>query len=192
MSYRLPPLNALRAFEASARHLSFKRAADELCVTAGAVSQQVKSLEATMGVKLFRRLPRGLLLTATGETYLPSISRAFHAISEATEDGATWAKTHGRSTASLRNVAEKVWAGGGALDVQIVGESDDHLDFNVTGCRYAEFYKQLGHPEIGYHIHCKRDFAMVGGFNSELELSRDQTIMQGAPCCDFRFRKAAP
>jgi len=88
MSYRLPPLNALRAFEASARHLSFKRAADELCVTAGAVSQQVKSLEATMGVKLFRRLPRGLLLTATGETYLPSISRAFHAISEATEDAA--------------------------------------------------------------------------------------------------------
>jgi LysR family transcriptional regulator, glycine cleavage system transcriptional activator len=86
MSYRLPPLNALRAFEASARHLSFKRAADELCVTAGAVSQQVKSLEAAMGVKLFRRLPRGLLLTATGETYLPLISGAFRTISEATED----------------------------------------------------------------------------------------------------------
>ena len=58
MSYKLPPLNALRAFEASARHLSFKRAADELCVTAGAVSQQVKALETGMGVKLFRRLPR--------------------------------------------------------------------------------------------------------------------------------------
>jgi LysR family glycine cleavage system transcriptional activator len=85
MSYKLPPLNALRAFEASARHLSFKRAADELCVTAGAVSQQVKSLEISMGLKLFRRLPRGLLLTAAGESYLPSISRAFHAISEATE-----------------------------------------------------------------------------------------------------------
>ncbi|HWZ38443.1 MAG TPA: LysR family transcriptional regulator [Bradyrhizobium sp.] len=85
MSYKLPPLNALRAFEASARHLSFKRAADELCVTAGAVSQQVKSLETSMGLKLFRRLPRGLLLTAAGESYLPSISRAFHAISEATE-----------------------------------------------------------------------------------------------------------
>jgi hypothetical protein len=110
----------------------------------------------------------------------------------AAEDGAAWAKTYGRTTASLRDVAEKVWARGGALDVQIVGESNDHLDFNVTRCRYAEFYKQLGHPEIGYHIHCKRDFAMVGGFNSELELSRDQTIMQGAPCCDFRFRKAAP
>ena len=85
MSYKFPPLNALRAFEASARHLSFKRAADELCVTAGAVSQQVKSLETDMGLKLFRRLPRGLLLTATGERYLPSISRTFHAISEATE-----------------------------------------------------------------------------------------------------------
>jgi LysR family transcriptional regulator, glycine cleavage system transcriptional activator len=85
MSYRLPPLNGLRAFEASARHLSFKRAADELCVTPGAVSQQVKSLEESLGVQLFRRLPRGLLLTAGGENYLPSISKAFHAISEATE-----------------------------------------------------------------------------------------------------------
>jgi LysR family glycine cleavage system transcriptional activator len=85
MSYRLPPLNGLRAFEAAARHLSFQRAADELCVTPGAVSQQVKSLEASIGVKLFRRLPRGLLLTAAGEGYLPSISRAFHAISDATE-----------------------------------------------------------------------------------------------------------
>jgi LysR family glycine cleavage system transcriptional activator len=86
MSYRLPPLNGLRAFEAAARHLSFQRAADELCVTPGAVSQQVKGLEASIGVKLFRRLPRGLLLTAAGEDYLPSISRAFHAISDATEN----------------------------------------------------------------------------------------------------------
>ena len=106
-------------------------------------------------------------------------------------DGAAWAKTYGQTTASLRDVAEKVWAGGGALDVQVTSESNDHLDFNVTRCRYAEFYQQLGLSELGYHIHCKRDFAMVGGFNRELELSRDQTIMQGAPCCDFRFRKAA-
>ncbi|RZN13131.1 hypothetical protein CWO91_00670 [Bradyrhizobium genosp. SA-3] len=56
MSYRLPPLNSLRAFEASARHLSFKRASDELCVTPGAVSQQVKSLEASLGVQLFEEL----------------------------------------------------------------------------------------------------------------------------------------
>jgi LysR family glycine cleavage system transcriptional activator len=86
MSYRLPPLNGLRAFEASARHLSFKRAADELSVTPGAVSQQVKALEASLSVQLFRRLPRGLLLTAKGENYLPSISGAFRAISAATDE----------------------------------------------------------------------------------------------------------
>jgi LysR family glycine cleavage system transcriptional activator len=85
MSYHLPPLNGLRAFEASARHLSFKRAASELGVTAGAISQQVKALEAMLGVQLFRRLPRGLLLTPSGERYLPSLSDAFRAISAATE-----------------------------------------------------------------------------------------------------------
>jgi LysR family glycine cleavage system transcriptional activator len=85
MSYRLPSLNGLRAFEASARHLSFKRAADELCVTSGAVSQQVKSLEAGLGVQLFRRFHRGLLLTEQGENYLSSISNAFRTISDATE-----------------------------------------------------------------------------------------------------------
>jgi LysR family glycine cleavage system transcriptional activator len=85
MSYRLPPLNGLRAFEASARHLSFKRAADELSVTPGAVSQRVKGLEASLGVQLFRRFHRGLILTADGENYLPAISKAFHAISDATD-----------------------------------------------------------------------------------------------------------
>ena len=85
MSHRLPPLNGLRAFEASARHLSFKIAARELGVTAGAVSQQVKNLEEALGVKLFRRLPRGLLLTDKGSTYLPDLSEAFRIISKSTE-----------------------------------------------------------------------------------------------------------
>ena len=86
MTYRLPSLNALRAFEASGRHLSFRHAATELCVTAGAVSQQVKGLETTMGVSLFRRLPRGLVLTPEGEAYLVPISDAFKRISRATDD----------------------------------------------------------------------------------------------------------
>ena len=72
MTYRLPPLNTLRAFEAAARHLSFKTAANELGVTPGAISQKVKKLEASLGVPLFRRLPHGLLLTEEGEAYLPS------------------------------------------------------------------------------------------------------------------------
>ncbi len=63
---RLPPLNAIRVFEAAARHLSFTRAARELCVTQGAVSQQVKGLEEALGVRLFLRVDRGLRLTEEG------------------------------------------------------------------------------------------------------------------------------
>ncbi|WP_170415446.1 LysR family transcriptional regulator [Ruegeria atlantica] len=85
MTYRFPSLNGLKAFEAAARHLSFKAAAAELGVTAGAVSQQVKRLEMSLGISLFRRLPQGLLLTQEGATYLPDISRAFDILTDATE-----------------------------------------------------------------------------------------------------------
>lgn len=71
------PLNALRAFEAAARHLNFTRAADELCVSQGAVSHQVAKLEARLGVSLFRRLPRGLALTDEGQALIPVVADAF-------------------------------------------------------------------------------------------------------------------
>src|SRR4051812_24026469 len=71
------PLNALRAFEASARHLSFTRAADELSVTQAAISQQVRGLEERLGVSLFRRLPRGLALSDEGLALLPVLADAF-------------------------------------------------------------------------------------------------------------------
>jgi LysR family transcriptional regulator of beta-lactamase len=79
------PLNALRAFEASARHLSFTRAAVELCVTQAAVSHQVKSLEAQLSVTLFKRLPRGLMLTSEGETLLPVLRESFDRIADTLE-----------------------------------------------------------------------------------------------------------
>jgi LysR family transcriptional regulator of beta-lactamase len=71
------PLNALRAFEASARHSSFTRAAIELCVTQAAVSHQVKALEVRLGAALFRRLPRGLALTDEGLALLPALTDSF-------------------------------------------------------------------------------------------------------------------
>jgi LysR family transcriptional regulator of beta-lactamase len=74
------PLNALRAFEASARHLSFTRAADELCVTQAAVSHQIKALEARLGVTLFRRSNRGLHLTDEGLALAPTLIDSFGAI----------------------------------------------------------------------------------------------------------------
>ncbi|MDN4983230.1 LysR family transcriptional regulator [Bradyrhizobium arachidis] len=84
MTYVLPPLNALRAFEAAARHLSFKLAAHELHVTPAAVGQQVKALEARLGVQLFERLHKQLILTAAGQAYLPGVSEGFRHIAEAT------------------------------------------------------------------------------------------------------------
>ncbi len=74
------PLNALRAFEAAARHESFTRAGLELRVTQAAVSHQVKSLEGILGVPLFRRLPRGLALTEEGEALLPVLTEALRRI----------------------------------------------------------------------------------------------------------------
>jgi DNA-binding transcriptional LysR family regulator len=85
MSRRLPPLNGLRAFEAAARHLSFTRAAEEMHVTQAAVAHQVKGLEGWLGAKLFRRLPRGLLLTDEGQALLPELKDAFDRIGHAVE-----------------------------------------------------------------------------------------------------------
>lgn len=80
---RLPPLNALRAFEAAARHLNFSRAADELSVTPGAVSQQIQNLEDYVGAPLFKRTPKGLLLTDAAQTALPALREAFDRLAEA-------------------------------------------------------------------------------------------------------------
>jgi LysR family transcriptional regulator of beta-lactamase len=77
------PLNALRAFEASARHLSFTRAAAELYVTQAAVSHQVKALETKLGAALFRRLPRGLVLTDAGQALLPVLTDTFDRLGRA-------------------------------------------------------------------------------------------------------------
>ena len=80
MPRHLPPLNALKAFEAAARSESFTRAAEELCVTQGAVSHQVKSLEETLGIKLFNRERQRLVITDAGREYLGVIRDAFDRI----------------------------------------------------------------------------------------------------------------
>ena len=84
MARRLPPLNALRAFEAAGRHLSFTRAAEELSVTQAAISHQVKSLEEFLGVQLFIRLNRALKLTEAGRGFLPTITESLDQIDSAT------------------------------------------------------------------------------------------------------------
>ena len=82
MSRRLPPLNALRAFEAAARHLSVSKAAEELHVTPAAISHQVKGLEEWLGVQLFRRLNRQILLTDAGQTCLKGLREGFDRLAD--------------------------------------------------------------------------------------------------------------
>ena len=85
MSERLPPLNALKAFEAAARHLSVTKAALELNVSAGAISHQIRNLEAHLGVQLFHRLNHGLSLTAAGQAALPPMREGFGRLAEAVQ-----------------------------------------------------------------------------------------------------------
>lgn len=85
MAYRLTPLGSLRAFEAAARHLSFKLAAEELNVTPAAISLQIKNLEDYLGVRLFVRLTRALAVTPQGEAMLPKIRAGFDCFAEAVD-----------------------------------------------------------------------------------------------------------
>ena len=80
---RLPPLNALRAFEAAARHLSFTKAAEELFVTQAAVSHQIRTLEDWLGTPLFRRLTRALRLTEAAQAALPLMTESFDQLADA-------------------------------------------------------------------------------------------------------------
>jgi len=80
------------------------------------------------------------------------------------------------------------WTRDDALEIKVIEESEDVLSFNVTRCRYAELYDSLGIRNIGTIFSCARDFALVEGFNPDVTLTRTQTIMEGAPYCDFRYR----
>jgi LysR family glycine cleavage system transcriptional activator len=85
MAFRLPPLSSLRVFEAAARHNSFRKAAEELNLTASAVSHGVQTLESWLGVELFHRETRGLRLTAAGEAYAPFVNQALTVLAKATD-----------------------------------------------------------------------------------------------------------
>jgi LysR family glycine cleavage system transcriptional activator len=136
MNQRLPPLNPLRAFEATARHLSVKSAADELCVTPGAVSQLLKSLEQHLGVTLFRRANRAIFLTEAGQAYLPPVRNAFRQITEATRRITEPAGTR-TLTVSLTPFFATAW-----LIPRLSTFRDAHPDIDlriVTGNALADF-----------------------------------------------------
>jgi L-2-amino-thiazoline-4-carboxylic acid hydrolase len=88
--------------------------------------------------------------------------------------------------------AFEMYAAGHALAYEVQEQSQDTFDLNVTECRYALFFEQLGAPELGFLLVCSSDFHMAEGFGPDIELKRTQTIMQGASHCDFRYRRQKP
>ena len=84
--------------------------------------------------------------------------------------------------------AFKTFAAGDALDYTVVKQDPEAFEVDVTGCRYAKFYKEMGAPELGFLLVCSADFSMAEGYGADVQLTRTQTIMQGASHCDFRYR----
>ncbi len=126
---------------------------------------------------LAQRLPREAVIAILRQT-ITSIAR---------EQGEQSAQAcGGNDLAAFRQVTEK-WQQGGALELTVLQHDAHHYDFNVTRCRFAEMYARLGIPELGEVLSCNRDFQASEGFNRALKLIRTQTIMAGAPHCDFRY-----
>jgi hypothetical protein len=89
----------------------------------------------------------------------------------------------------LVGTAFKTYARDDALQYDVIEQSPDAYAFDVRRCRYAEFYKELGEPELGFLLVCTADFAVADGFGDDVRLTLTQTIMQGADYCDFRYRR---
>jgi hypothetical protein len=85
--------------------------------------------------------------------------------------------------------AFRTYARDDALEYDVVEQTPDAYAINIRRCRYAEFYKELGEPELGFLLVCTADFAVADGFGGDVKLTRTQTIMQGADHCDFRYRR---
>jgi hypothetical protein len=81
------------------------------------------------------------------------------------------------------------WQRDDAMKLEVIERNDERFAFDVVRCRYAEMYRALGVPELGTALSCNRDAALIEGFNPDITLTRTQTIMQGAACCDFRYRR---
>lgn len=93
----------------------------------------------------------------------------------------------GRSLAHLAGSMDN-WTRDDALRIDVLQQDEETFSFNVTRCRYADMYRALGLADLGALLSCNRDYALVEGFSPETELTRTQTIMQGATHCDFRYR----
>lgn len=143
---------------------------------------QRRGIEAEVLIPLIRRLEREL-----------GVERAHLIASEtiaeiAREQGTAAAAAIGRDDlVGFRQVRDSWGGAGGDLEIETVQEDECHLHFNVTRCRFAEMYEQMGARDLGFILSCNRDFTLSEGFSDRVQLERTQTIMEGASHCDFRY-----
>jgi hypothetical protein len=97
------------------------------------------------------------------------------------------AKVGGKTSLKTFIDRQELWTRGGALEREVIEESDTRYRFNVTRCKYAEMYRNMGLGEIGHLLSCQRDGTFCEGYDARIKLERTQTIMQGASHCDFDY-----
>lgn len=195
MSRQLPPLNALRAFEAAARHMSFTLAAEELCVTQGAISRQIKLLEGHLKVPLFRRLPRALELTPDGVAYLPTLREAFDSIEFATRR-ITRGNQHSVLTVSVLPTLAMNWI---IPSLHEFNEQHPEVEIHmVTSISPVDFDSDIDmairvgsrHPHAGDEPRARIDLVMTEDWSGiEVEELMADTIM---PVCSPDMLRGTP
>jgi L-2-amino-thiazoline-4-carboxylic acid hydrolase len=134
----------------------------------------VKALQAELG----EERANGLVRKALGDFYR-----------RAGEEFAR--KKNENNLGAIMASAWKTYARENALDYRVTEQSQDAFAFDVTACQYAEFYKELGEPELGFLLVCCPDFPIAEGIDPDIKLTRTQTIMQGASHCDFRYNRSS-
>ena len=105
----------------------------------------------------------------------------------ARQQGAHIAESRGGRSLAHFAASLEDWKADNALEMEVLEQSENSFSFNVTRCRYAELYQALGIAELGAILSCNRDFSLIEGFNPDIQLTRTQTIMEGAAFCDFRY-----
>ena len=144
---------------------------EQIKIQAQVLVPLVKTLQAELG----EEQANGLVRKALGDLYR--------------EFGRKWWHTQGaRELGEKLAAAFDAFAAGDALDFEVIKQTPDAFEVNVTGCRYAKLYHEIGVPDLGFLLVCSADFAMAEGFGAEVQLTRTQTIMAGASHCDFRYR----
>jgi hypothetical protein len=143
---------------------------------------QQRGIEAEVFIPLVRRLEKELGQAKAHELAKETIYEM------AREQGKQFSKLIQKTDLNGFRTIKDTWSAAGSdLDIEVIKDNDDSFHFNVTGCRFAQLFKSLGSTDLGAIFSCGRDFALSQGYSNDIELTRTQTIMEGASFCDFRY-----